>query len=337
MKKTKLAFTMIEVTLFLAISSAVAIAIMSGVSSSLRTRRYNDSVNDFVDFLRNAYSQTVNVQTLRPDSISSKTSCTLEGASNSIINETWDVTPDPNTSHGLAGRTNCAVYGKLLTFGENDKDKNTVHVYDVIGLTLEEERKDSDKYIYSFDNAMSPLEALNVANSDILTIQPSGTKSNPVCTVAPAGDYYSYNLQWLAEVEDVNHNAFRGSVLIARSPTSGTVHTYAMTVDTAANPVIEASEMIGQLVDNCRSTLVSGSFKNKLQVENRILLPRLNADNFQQTDVDFCINSDDARTLGVYRRNVRITADGHNAAAVKLVNSDYLTDDDDDPERNRCV
>ena len=136
MKKTKLAFTMIEVTLFLAVSSALAIAIMSGVSSSLRTRRYNDSINDFVDFLRNVYSQTVNVETLRTEAIASKTSCTLQGSINSIISESWEVTPDTDTSHGLAGRTNCAVYGKLLTFGEGG-DTNTVHVYDVIGLTLE--------------------------------------------------------------------------------------------------------------------------------------------------------------------------------------------------------
>ena len=101
MKRTKIGFTIVEVALFLGITGLLFLAVTIGVQNSIYQQRYNDSVQGFMNFLRNAYDEVLNVQS------------------------------DGNGRHGIA------IYGKLLTFGEtgasiNQAEKQTVFVYDVI-------------------------------------------------------------------------------------------------------------------------------------------------------------------------------------------------------------
>lgn len=104
MIRIKRGFTIIEVALFLAITGLLFLGVTIGVQNSIFQQRYNDAVQNFAEFLRNAYAKTENVQGL--------------------------------ASGGNSGK---AIYGKLITFGEstdltgNANDKNAVFVYDVIG------------------------------------------------------------------------------------------------------------------------------------------------------------------------------------------------------------
>ena len=105
MTKTKGGFTLIEVSLFLAITGLLFLGVTIGVQNSIFQQRYNDSVQNFAEFLRSAYAKTENVQ---------------------------------GTNNG--GNTSQAIYGKLITFGErgsfNDPDnnpENEIFMYDVIG------------------------------------------------------------------------------------------------------------------------------------------------------------------------------------------------------------
>ena len=96
MKKMKGGFTLIEVSLFLAITGLLFLGVTIGVQNSIFQQRYNDSVQNFAEFLRSAYAKTENVQ-----------------------------------SAGT-GDTDQAIYGKLITFGEPNSN-NTVYMYSVIG------------------------------------------------------------------------------------------------------------------------------------------------------------------------------------------------------------
>ncbi len=99
-KITKNGFTLIEVILFLAVSSAVLIAILAGTSSSLAQQRYNDSVQDLYSFLQSQYSAVINVQ----------------------------------NSSGSGNTTDQAIYGKLIVFDPDLSTTNSiVNSYTIIG------------------------------------------------------------------------------------------------------------------------------------------------------------------------------------------------------------
>ena len=107
MKTNKGGFTLIEVSLFLAITGLLFLGVTIGVQNSIFQQRYNDSVQNFVEFLRTAYAKVENVQ---------------------------------GYAGSESGRSNRAHYGKLITFGEtkdlNRKDNRgngTIFIYDVIG------------------------------------------------------------------------------------------------------------------------------------------------------------------------------------------------------------
>ena len=91
MKTTRSGFTLVEVALFLAITGLVFAGIVVGTQNSIFQQRYNDAVQNFAEFLRSMYSQVTNVQS--------------EGH----------------------GRSEYAIYGKLVNFeeDENGNNKNT--------------------------------------------------------------------------------------------------------------------------------------------------------------------------------------------------------------------
>lgn len=62
MRKKLRGFTLIEVSLFLAITGLVFVGIVAGTQTSIFQQRYNDAVQNFADFLRNNYAQVMNVQ-----------------------------------------------------------------------------------------------------------------------------------------------------------------------------------------------------------------------------------------------------------------------------------
>ena len=110
MKRARLGFTIIEITLFMAITALLFAGLAAGTSNSIERQRYYDTVQNFAEFLRSVYSQVSNPQSLGE------------------------------------GRSDKAIYGKLITFGEkyevdesgmeklHDGDGvQWMYVYDVVG------------------------------------------------------------------------------------------------------------------------------------------------------------------------------------------------------------
>ena len=96
MKRLRRGFTIIEVSLFLAITALVFAGIAVGTQNSIFQQRYNDAVQSFAEFLRTIYSQVTNVQS------------------------------------ESTGTSDKAIYGKLVIFGEKS-GKNEINTYNVIG------------------------------------------------------------------------------------------------------------------------------------------------------------------------------------------------------------
>ena len=172
-------FTLVEVSLFLAITGLLFLGVTIGVQNSIFQQRYNDSVQNFVEFLRSAYSKTENVQ---------------------------------GTNDG--GNTKKAIYGKLITFGENNSDD--IFMYDVIG---------NAKCEGSFDGTIGALK---------------DCKAEVIEGGNLIGQAESYNPRWSAAIQDVKGDLYKGAILITRHPQSGTIYTFVMN-----NNTVEVSQKKG--------------------------------------------------------------------------------------------
>ena len=103
MKRIRRGFTLVEVSLFLAITAVIFVSIAVGTQNSIFQQRYNDAVQNFAEFLRSMYSQVTNVQ-----------------------------------SEGY-GRSEYAIYGKLVNFEEDENGNNKITTYNVIGDVAEDD------------------------------------------------------------------------------------------------------------------------------------------------------------------------------------------------------
>lgn len=243
----KKGFTLIEVALFLAITGALFAAIMGGVQNSIYQQRANDSVQNFMEFLRTAYSETANVQ---------------------------------NAGNGRSDR---AIYGKLVTFGEStdlegksqdNSTANHIYMYDIIG-DIAENSGTSD----------SILQSLYRLNAHAIRMEDGEKVLN--------GIVESYVPRWGAVIQDSDGNTFTGSLLIVRHPSSGSMYTF------FSNNVIDVNAM-----------RVSGGLD--LQPIN------WNESGFSSEEVNFCVNPTGERGVA-NRQNVRISANARSGSAVRLV------------------
>ena len=103
----KSGFTINEVLIVLAIVSLLFMMTIPKRIASIHQQRYNDSVNDYANFLKNIYNEVVNFENGR-----NYTSSICSGGGTVAI-----------------GKSSCAFYGKLIYFDGTE----TVRVYDVMG------------------------------------------------------------------------------------------------------------------------------------------------------------------------------------------------------------
>ena len=256
MKIKRAGFTLIEVSLFLAVTALLFLGVTLGVRGSIFQQRYNDSVQSLAEFLRSAYSETSNVE------------------------------------HTGSGRSDLAVYGKLLTFGET---------YDLAGKKLA-----ADEYRINSYTVVGGVEGISAG--DVLD---SLKKLGANVVVKDGGSYkmagivQEYIPKWGAGIQTTGgysggkYTTFKGAILIVRHPQSGTIYTYYKN-----NGVIEVN-----------NALRTGTGLDKL------LTNVLNATNFKITQVDICVNPAGAAKSN-QRRDVRIVNGARNASSVQVINQD---------------
>ena len=186
-----LGFTIIEVALFLALSSFLMIGIIFGANASISRQRYNDSVNSFADYIRGVYTDVLNVSNDK----------------------------DPQNADEEAGRTATAIYGKLISFGECEDDagsncsNNTIYVYDIVGTAVSSAAVKGGRTIDMLKEKVKEggVEA-NIFNKKFYRM-------------------VSYNVPWggVAGEATANGKRYRGAVLVVRSPSTGSIRTYTYT------------------------------------------------------------------------------------------------------------
>lgn len=252
MKKARRGFTLVEVALFLVITAAIFVSIAVGTQNSIFQQRYNDAVQNFAEFLRSTYSQVSNVQS--------------EGT----------------------GRTNKAIYGKLIVFGVNqEKTKNEITSYNVIGDVGEE------------SSGGDILTKLADSNANVIIQDDDGFKA--------VGMVENYVPRWASQIQtgdawgDSGYTLFQGMLLVVRHPSSGTIYTFidkSGTID--VDKMIEQSEALGAEQNELKPLLEPGTRE------------------FEKEDAVFCVNPNGAEKSSL-RRGIRVAKGARNASGVEIL------------------
>lgn len=111
--KIALGFTIIETMLFLAIAGLIFAGLVAGTNGAIRRQRYKDSVQGFVDDLRDLYSLTENTQVM---DYHGPAEC-----GGQLVGEG-------------RGRSSCSVYGILASITSSDSGRDNVEAYWVTGV-----------------------------------------------------------------------------------------------------------------------------------------------------------------------------------------------------------
>lgn len=128
-------FTIVEVTLFLALSGALMVGLIAGTTISISRQRYNDSVVTFSEALRAAYSDVVNVQ-----------------------------------NEPMQGRSDRAVYGRLLVVvGGNSAvdDAGKIYSYSILGNAVSSSQiteSDAKAALLNLNPVLSASEVSSASN-----------------------------------------------------------------------------------------------------------------------------------------------------------------------------
>ena len=318
MKKHRRGFTLIEVALFLGLTSALFLGIALGVQNSVFQQRYNDSVQSFAEFLRSVYSQVANVQ-----------------------NEKY-------------GRTGKAIYGKVVTFDVVDEDgepHNLIKTYNLIGdirqTPIEEVGLDPSMGCGTSDSVIDRLCTLNASvvykdDGDFVE-GGAGPSFHTVGFVETYEPRWDSRIQTTSPYDDANgYNLFEGILVITHSPSSGNISTYVL-----QNPqnAAEKRQVIDQILNQISDCESQGSTCSEIDSFNPFTSSDtgqhlFTASNFKTEAVDFCVNPNGLAKSSI-RRNIRLDVGAHNASGVQVIVEDRNEGDTAEEvqqgDLNRCA
>ncbi len=191
--------------------------------------------------------------------------------------ESWNTSE--STGEMTAGQSQQAIYGKILVFGLNG---NSEHVYSatVVGKATLSSGTSSSDFI-----------------EDLLAGTENNTKMIRCDTVA---DYkVRYEARLVAPMLDTasgSSSAFKGTLLIARSPSSGTIHTRFY-----RDKTYDISSQ-----SSCNNTDASAQLRTDLEK---------NPPEFLSENVDICVKSEGSSIV----RGVRIKENARNSSGVNML------------------
>ncbi|MBQ3305927.1 hypothetical protein IJH02_00615 [Candidatus Saccharibacteria bacterium] len=345
--KRRLGFTIIEVSLFLAVSALLFVGVAAGAGMNVARQRYNNAVQDYTEFLRRLYSQTEDVQNNLGGNAGNrdKTGCTL---ASSVVSKNHSGVNTYSSKHNYAigdqatntvqdesGRTNCAIYGKIAFFDARIENLNTdedpndkIMVYDVIGDVIDIEHKLPE----GIEKAANPtLEALRLVHADFLAYETT-SNDNLECKVVYAGGEYSYTPDWSSHIENTEKGKYwSGAVMIVRSPVDGTIHTYVLDLNEAGFRLSDPVAADYFAAGSCSNAPSNTTLQNiRASLTQFLDTSDSSVPHFSdKTAANFCVDSGDSYVYNGRRRNVRLKPDGTNSAAVELIEFDS--------EDNVCV
>lgn len=289
--KIALGFTIIETMLFLAIAGLIFAGLVAGTNGAIRRQRYKDSVQGFVDDLRDLYSLVENTQ---------------------VLNYPGTAKCADGESNGGRGRSNCSVYGIYAIISPNHGNKNTIEAYWVVGTDQSLVRGASSDIEFFKDYAQVGTAFTKVDSTDPEHIN---VKSHSILWGADVA--IPCNSDFAADIKDNLHMAVQGcdavgSVLsnaqnqvelfIYRSPITGSINTLSsMKVDDTANANDD--------IEFDQAFIDGENISNVLE-------------SFNHYDVSLCVTGGSGMSYDGGIRMVVIDAYGSNTNAVRLIEAD---------------
>ena len=306
MKKARHGFTLIEIALFLAVTTALFVGITTATQNSIFQQRFTDSVQNFAEFMRSVYSQVANVQNEK------------------------------------TGRSQQAIYGKVVTFDVDSDGRNQIKSYNLIADVEFHEVIDKigdENQREKCNRSGSVIAKLACLNANVVS-QDSGTgKYHTVGFVTDYTPTWSAGLQTVEGWKEPVRNSagsvmidnpgfipYKGIIVITHSPDSGNIFTYVMQSTDGPQKAQKIDEIIdaiaacenGSTCDN-GNPFIYANTGSGADVTRHLFTDSFDGQSaFVTTEVNFCINpyGTERTTL---RRNIRIPKGNHTASGVQVV------------------
>ena len=328
MKKAyKKGFTLIEVLLFVAITTALFVGVAAGTYGSIYQQRFMDSTQNFAEFLRSVYSEATNTQF-------------AEGSK------------DPTK----------AQYGKVITFEKDGDGGNIITVYSLVA----DAKKYNCGYNTPKEVLGNCLRANMIMadkKEDGTLAMPI---ENHLHTAGYVRDYTVRWNAWIqtndgwddARYPDPGFDTYEGIIVITRSPDSGNLFTYVLDKtrdgDTKMmnNGVVSRNDAVDMIIDGIKTLCDSANgftgntekvcytdpdTSRKDSIPNPFAYKDTSSgtgaikyylDEFDSKTVEFCINPNGDEETDL-RRNVRIIVGAHNASGVEIAKDEVPPEDFD--------
>ncbi len=193
-------FTIIEISLFLGVSTLLMVGLLSGITIAVNRQRFTDSVQSTQAFLQKQFSETINVVNNRPSS-QAGADCGATGT-NEI------------------GATSCIVIGRALYFQPND-DK--VISYPIVSQDPSLTDLDSNSDEWTGISQLSPKIEDNV-NAETYDV-PWAAKTTSITRVSGINVSHSATLN-SGEVTGGTKGNDINYIILLRSPYSGRTFIY---------------------------------------------------------------------------------------------------------------
>lgn len=312
MSKQKSGFTIIETMLFLAITGLVFAGVVIGTNGSLRSQRYRDTVQSFVNSLRDVYSRAENTE--------------ITDYGNQQARCGWwnNKTSDISDVNSARGRSRCVVYGLAVAIYTDNNNESYV-MSSLLGGFDEAQTKENLKSTDSspYDDLLY-LKHAGVSEFFTYDAGPSyrwerkgevkskllwGAKVHVLCSqdMVDSGSYDSCK-----STDDIADN-IGVEMIVYRSPNTGSIESFARYAGNGIiNPIAGKSS-----TTNANDSLVE--FDDGIAGE---------ATKLKHRDVSFCIEPGDGMSSSGGMRMVTIDGDASGENAVRLIEADS--------EKNRC-
>lgn len=327
-------FTIIEIMLFLAISGMLLAGVLIGIGDNIARQRYNEAVEDIADVLRNQYAYTTDVQIaergldddvcygLISDDIKT------DGADAEQLNRFFaSINEEKAISISGRGRTNCVVYGTVVTINGDTiqsttmigKDYRTLMRQVELGLTTIEEIGFTNENLVNGEvdlNTMTDADILHTfSHANNLYVRCHGTGSS--CYVRTPSAVRTVKTKWGTSLKNIYNEPLQATIIVFRSPRDGSVRTYTMPdrVLKFNDEVIDYDAINSQ--NNDSGELYAPDILNR-----KGIYEYLDSSLVTQQNVYICVDSGDAQTYSNHQRMIKINGHGHGQNAVELIDMD---------------
>ena len=279
--------------------------ILAGTGSSIANQRYKDSVQDTVNILRDVYSYVSDTQIpLREAG---------RGVCGGLTSSEYEATKlGRQTFNSGRGRTDCAVYGAVVSINGSDIQMSTLIGEDYASALLANPELDTD-----YPNDLDLLRALNANN---LAVQCGKNNSN--CHIATASDPINKKLKWDTTLVNPKGNAatntpFKKTLLIFRSPRNGVIRTYVMDslIMDGTDPVDYTKYVEASAISYSATTLDRVGVHGSLE-----------SNKFKVKEVQICVDSNGSQSYAGHRRMIKVARNAHSQTGIQLIDMDDDTE-----------